>query len=85
MHYQKVPGRGAEEMTVKNTDCFSRELGLDSQHLHGGSQPSVTPSPGIQIPLLSSVCTRNICGTQGDMQTKHPYMFIYKGPSYKMS
>ena len=31
---------------VKSTGCSSRGAGFNSQHPHGGSEPSVTPVPG---------------------------------------
>jgi hypothetical protein len=37
---------GVCDSVVKSTGCFSRGPEFDSQHLHGGSQPSVAPVPG---------------------------------------
>ena len=34
-----------DDSTVKNTDCFSRGPGFNSQHPHGNPQLSVTPVP----------------------------------------
>lgn len=35
---------------VKSTCCSCRGLRFDSQNLHGGPQPSVTPVPGDLMP-----------------------------------
>ena len=43
---QKRSGEMAQQLKAKSTSCFSRGLGLDSQHSYGGLQPSILPAPG---------------------------------------
>jgi len=63
--HQKMYPR-AEEMTQSTCSCRRPEI--NSQHTHGGSQPSLTPAPGPPVPsLLASV------GTYTD-PNKTPYM-----------
>ena len=56
---------------VKNTGCFFKGLGFDFQHLHGGSQLSVSPVP--RDPLWP-LWTLHTVGAQIDMQANHTYM-----------
>lgn len=44
VHTYKWTWKGG--LVVKKSCYSSREPGFDSQHLHGGSQPSVAPVPG---------------------------------------
>lgn len=55
---------------INNTDCYSREPGLNSQHLHSCSQPYVTPVLRDLTP--SSGFLGN--GTWASMQAKHPHI-----------
>lgn len=57
----------------ESSGCSSRGTRSDSQHLHSGSQPSITPVPENLIPFLASKATRHTPGVQRGMQTKHPY------------
>jgi hypothetical protein len=45
---------------VKSTGCSYRAPRFNSQHPHGGSQPSIIPVPGDLIP--SSAGTRQAAG-----------------------
>jgi hypothetical protein len=46
----------------KSTGCSSRGPGFDSQHLHGGSQPPMTPVPGDLLAISGArVVHRPIC------------------------
>lgn len=47
--------------SVKSTGCSPRGPRLNSQHLHGGSQASVTPVPWELMPssALQALCTHN--------------------------
>lgn len=49
---ETVLGAGEMDSVVQSISCFSRELGLDSQHQQNSSQLSVTSVP--QFPLSSS-------------------------------
>ena len=53
----KLPVTGAGEM-AQWLRALAKDPGFDSQHLHGGSQPSVTPVPGDPMPSSGS------CGLQ---------------------
>ena len=53
---------------VKSTSCSSRGPGFKPHHLHGGSQPSVTPAPGHVTPSS---------GPFG--KSMHRYIDIYAG------
>ena len=57
---------------VRKSGCPSRRPRFNSQYSYWGSQPSVTPVPGIKYPILIFVDTMYSCGTQTYMQTKHP-------------
>lgn len=59
---------------LKNTATFPRGPGFNSQYLHGGSKPSVTPVPRVHHPLLASMGDRNIHGVQAYIQAKHSYI-----------
>jgi hypothetical protein len=49
--YNENKRRGWRDSTVvKSTYCSSRGLRFHSQHQHGGSQPSVSPVPGLFWP-----------------------------------
>ncbi|XP_075845389.1 deubiquitinase DESI2 isoform X2 [Microtus pennsylvanicus] len=52
--------RGIGKMTVKSTDCSSRELRFNSQHPHGCSQLSVTPVLRDLTPPHRHTCKQNI-------------------------
>ena len=51
-------------LLVEGNLCSFRGCGFSSQHLHGGSQPSVTPVPVYRMPLLTFVGSRHVCGAQ---------------------
>ena len=51
---------------VKSAGCSCKEPRFNSQHPHGGSQPSITPAPGDL--MLSS----GLCG-----HCMHMYLSIY--------
>jgi hypothetical protein len=55
---------------VRSTDCSCRGLGLDYQHLHGSSQPSITPVPGHLIPSSDLRGPRHVHGPQTYRQAK---------------
>lgn len=40
-------------------------------HLHGDSQPTLTPGPGTLTPS-SDLCGHQACGAQTYVQAKHP-------------
>ncbi|EDL87703.1 putative RNA methylase MDS024, isoform CRA_b [Rattus norvegicus] len=44
---------------VKSTDCFHLRLKFNSQHPRGSSQLSVTPVPGLLIPIHRHACWQN--------------------------
>lgn len=48
---------------VQTTHSSSRRLEFNSQHSHGGSQPSVVPVPGdpMSLAALSDVVHRRVC------------------------
>ena len=46
-----------DSAVVGGTGCSSRGPGCDSQHLHSGPQPSVTPVPGVLTPSYSQAYT----------------------------
>lgn len=46
---------------VRSAFCSHSELGLESQHPHGGPQLSITPVLGSSV-LSASVVTRRACG-----------------------
>lgn len=51
------------ESMVKSVCCSCSRPRFDSQYLHGDLQPSITPVPRNQHPLLVSVGSRQACGT----------------------
>lgn len=56
---------GLERWWLRSKEhCSYREPGFNTQHLHGGSQASIIPVPGIQHPLLTSSGIRYACGTR---------------------
>lgn len=38
-------------LVVKSTYCSYKGLISDSQHPHGGTQPSIIPVPGVLMPI----------------------------------
>ena len=59
-----------DSSVVKSTGCSCRGSKLHSQHLHGGSQPPVTPDLGSDSLLLAPMVTAyETHGAQTDTQT----------------
>lgn len=60
---------------VKSNGCSFWAPHFDSQHSHGGLQPSITtvPGRGIWHPVWSSDGTRYTCSAQTNRLEKHPH------------
>jgi hypothetical protein len=53
-------GTGEMAQQLIAMDTLSEDLGFDSQHPFGGSQPSLTPVPGDLTPSYS-LCANHVC------------------------
>lgn len=69
---------------VKSTGFSSRKPELNSQHSHGGSQPSVTPVSGDMTLLRAFKGIGHVHDTQTYMQAKHSHTKIKSSLSKKM-
>lgn len=60
------------EVWLSGTGCSCRQPRLDTQHLHGGPQLSVTLLPG-DLTLSSGLWVLHQCDTERVTQTKHAH------------
>lgn len=82
MHFKCLEEIWDLRETAKQWRAFvtlCRESNFNSQHLHGGSQTSLTPAPGDSMPFADFLEHEACIGhTYKHMQAKYPYTYKFE-------
>jgi hypothetical protein len=67
-------GEIAISIAIESTDCSSNRPRVNSQHPHGGSQPSIIPVPGDLTPSHRHICSQNTNAHKIEINTFLKYL-----------